>query len=132
MERTSAECVNEVCWVLIGQRRGRIWYARRKARVVGKATEVEFDAATVLQREEQRGDVVGFLHTHPNSPASCSRRDVKTMRAWASCFGKPLLCVIDGVDGLAGFRFDDDASPGMELPLVESFPRGVVIAVEDE
>lgn len=122
--------MNEECWPLVGERRGRIWYARRWTKTVGRPIDVEFDAAAVIEREERRGDVVGFLHTHPNSPAAPSRRDLHTMRAWASCFGKPLLCVIDGTDGPAAWRFDDDESSGERLPAVEMFKRGVVIAVD--
>lgn len=116
--------------MLLGRRRGRIWYARRTSRRAGEPAQVEFDASAVLEREEARGDVIGFLHTHPNSPASPSRRDLKTMRAWVCAFGKPLLCLIDGTDGLAGYRFDDDASDPQPLLLVEAFPRHVVIGVD--
>jgi proteasome lid subunit RPN8/RPN11 len=91
---------------------------------------VEFDGPWVLAREERRHDVLGFYHTHPGMPARPSQRDVNTLRAWCSAFGKPLLCVIDGADGVRGFRFDDDASAGTELPLVALFARGVVIGVE--
>jgi hypothetical protein len=54
------------------------------------------------------------------------------MRAWCSCFGKPLLCVIASPGGLAGFRFDDDFSTGVPLDLVEVFPRGVLIGVDGD
>jgi hypothetical protein len=92
---------------------------------------VRFDGPWVLRREEQHGDVVGFYHTHPDGPAVPSRRDVGTMRAWCSSFGKPLLCLIDSPAGVRGYRF---AGPGpyRELALVEVFPRGVVIGVEDD
>ena len=93
---------------------------------------MEFDAAAALEREERRGDVVGFLHTHPCGSARPSRRDIDTMQAWCSAFGKPLLCVIRGADELAGCRFDDDESPGERLLLVETFPRGVVIGVDED
>lgn len=116
--------------MLLGRRRGRIWYARRISRKSGEPAHVEFDASAVLHREETQGDVVGFLHTHPNTPAQPSDRDLKTMRAWVSAFGKPLLCLIEGTDGLAGYRFDDDASDPQQLLLVEAFPRNVVIGVD--
>ena len=45
-------------------------------------------------------------------------------------FGKPLLCLIASPEGLGGYRFEDDESGGIELELVEVFPRGVVIGVE--
>jgi proteasome lid subunit RPN8/RPN11 len=122
----------EHCWVLVGRRRGRIWFARRVRHQAGAQVVVHFDGPWVLAREERRRDVVGFYHTHPGMPARPSRRDVRTMRAWCSAFGKPLLCVIAGADGVRGYRFADHRSEGAELPLVEVFPRGVVIGVEDD
>lgn len=120
----------ERCWLLVGQRRGRIWHARKVERCVGEPDRVAFDGPAVLAREESRGDVVGFLHTHPSCAALPSRRDLHTMRAWVSAFGKPLICLIDGRDGLYGYRFDDDRSDGGPLLAVEVFPRGVVIGVD--
>jgi proteasome lid subunit RPN8/RPN11 len=79
--------VNEQCWTLVGGRRGGVWFARAVRRVSGRRTEVAFDAAWALAREERRGDVVGFLHTHPTASILPSRRDVRTMRAWCSAFG---------------------------------------------
>jgi proteasome lid subunit RPN8/RPN11 len=93
---------------------------------------VSFDGPGVLRREEGRNDVLGFFHTHPGGPPLPSARDVRTMRAWCSAFGKPLLCVIASPEGLAGFRFDDDSSEGIPLVEVQSFPRGVVIGVESD
>jgi proteasome lid subunit RPN8/RPN11 len=96
----------------------------------GKRVSVRFDGAWVLNREEEHGDVVGFLHTHPEGPATPSGRDVRTMRAWHSAFGKPLLCLIAGPDDLRGYRFDGDDPTGAVLAAVEAFPRGVVIGVD--
>ena len=93
--------------------------------------QVEFDGPATLAREERRHDVVGFLHTHPQFAASPSRRDVATMRAWVMAFGKPLLCLIRGSDGLVGWRFDDDRSTGTRLLAVEEFPRGLIVGVDD-
>jgi proteasome lid subunit RPN8/RPN11 len=120
----------EHCWTLLGERRGRIWLCRRVQPSQGERTSVRFDGARVLEREETHGDVVGFLHTHPDGPASPSERDVRTMRAWCGAFGKPLLCLIDGPDGLRGFRFDDGESFGRELQVAATFRRGVVIGVD--
>lgn len=91
---------------------------------------MHFDGAWVLEREETHGDVVGFLHTHPDGPASASARDVRTMRAWCLAFGKPLVCFIDAPSGLHGYRFDDDESNGVRLAVVEVFPHDVVIGVD--
>lgn len=122
--------VVEQCWTLLGEHRGRIWLCRRLRQVQGERTSVRFDGAWVLEREEQHGDVVGFLHTHPDGAALPSRRDVRTMHAWCRAFGKPLLCLIAGPDGMQGYRFDNGESVGKPLAVVETFPRGVVIGVD--
>ncbi len=120
----------EQCWVLLGHRRGRIWYCRRVRHSSGERASVRFDGAWALSREEKYGDVVGFLHTHPEGPATPSQRDVRTIRAWCSSFGKPLLCLIASPTGIRGYRFDDDESGATELSMVEVFSRGVVIGVD--
>jgi proteasome lid subunit RPN8/RPN11 len=122
----------EQYWTLVGERRGRIWYARRVHHRTGEATSVHFDGLRVLDREEKRGDVLGFLHTHPDGPPRPSKRDVRTMRAWCSAFGKPLLCVILCPEGLAGFQFEDDQSDGVVVATIEVFARGVLIGVETD
>lgn len=127
---TTLKPVVEQCWILLGEHRGRIWRCRRMLPVSGERASVRFDGAWVLSREETHGDVVGFLHTHPDGPATPSGRDVRTMRAWCGAFGKPLLCVIASPTGVRGFRFDDDESKGDALETVEAFPRGVVIGVD--
>jgi len=115
---------------LLGRRRGRIWLGRRARPQTGERTRVTFDGPWVLEREERRHDVIGFLHTHPDGPHQPSSRDVRTMRAWCSAFGKALLCLIQGPEALCGYLFRDDASTGDPLAAVEIFPRGVVVAVE--
>ena len=118
--------------MLLGQHRGRIWYCRRARSSSGERTNVHFDGAWVLGREEKHRDVVGFLHSHPEGPATPSRRDVRTMRAWCSAFGKPLLCLIAGLGRIHGYCFEDDESDGKPLSLIEMFALrgGVVIGVD--
>ena len=127
---TATQAVVEQCWTLVGQRRGRIWLGRRLHRQSGARTCVEFDGLWVLQREERRHDIIGFLHTHPDGPHEPSFRDVRTMHAWCSAFGKPLLCLILSPQGVCGYTFSDDDADAQKLALVELFPRGVVIGVE--
>jgi hypothetical protein len=100
----------EICWVLIGKRQGDAWQVRRRRPTCqGKFASVEADWAWALEREEQRGDVAGFWHTHPRGAGVVpSERDRRTMQAWCSALGKPLLCLIaDGVQ-LAGYLFSDE------------------------
>jgi proteasome lid subunit RPN8/RPN11 len=122
----------EECWPLVGERRGRVWYARKLRRTVGGPASVEFDGPAVLAREEKRRDIVGFLHTHPGFPAEPSLRDIATMQAWVSAFGKPLLCLIHGTDGLAGYLFESDDSRGERLVQVEAFARGTMVALSGD
>lgn len=98
--------------------------------VRGEPASVEFDARWVLEREETKGDVVGFFHTHPNGSPNPSQRDLKTMRAWSSSFGKPLLCLIASDGELAAYRFDDDQSSGDHVIACEMLPRGIVLAFD--
>ena len=130
MASASTQVVEQV-WTLVGNRRGRIWCARRTRSRSGEPLQVEFDGPWALRREETRHDVVGFLHTHPDMLARPSCRDRRTMRAWCSAFGKPLLCLIAGSDGLRAYRFDDHESAGAELKCVEKFPRGLIVAMDE-
>ena len=52
------------------------------------------------------------------------------MRAWVSAFGKPLLCVIDGTDGLRAYRFDSDSAAGDEIATVEQFSDEWIVGVD--
>jgi len=121
--------MNETVAVLVGQRRGRIWYGRLRQRQGDGPAPVELDWAWALEREERRGDVIGFYHTHPSELTTPSQRDVRTMRAWVSCFGKPLLCVIESGDVLTAYVFRTDEDDGQPVDEIEQFPRGVIVAV---
>ena len=121
---------NEICYVLVGQRQGRIWYGRLRQRQAGQLASVEFDWDWVLGREERYGDVLGFYHTHPAGMAAPSDRDLRTMRAWVSCLGKPLLCLIQAGGTLTAYAFATDEDDGRPLVEVERFPRNAIVAVE--
>ena len=122
--------MNEICYVLVGHRRRGIWYGRLRRRQMGSPASVEFDWAWVMEREESYGDVAGFFHTHPAGLATPSQRDLRTMRAWVSCFGKPLLCLIESGDRLSAYLFATDEDGGQPVAQVERFPRNVIVAVE--
>lgn len=85
---------NEICYILIGKRIGRFWFGRLVKKVIGSPGSVEFDWEWVLKREEEKGDVIGFWHSHPSGEIELSFRDSHTTIAWETCFYKPLLCVI--------------------------------------
>ena len=60
----------------------------------GGAAHVDFDWTWAMKREETKGDVTGFFHTHPSGFSEMSDRDRRTMQAWSVSFGKPLICAI--------------------------------------
>jgi proteasome lid subunit RPN8/RPN11 len=121
---------HEECAILIGQRRGRIWYGRLRQFQSGELASVEFDWEWVLKREDRYGDVLGFYHTHPGGLTTPSGRDVRTMRAWVSCLGKPLLWVIKSHKNLSAYVFETDEDDGSPLAEIQQFPRNVIIATE--
>ncbi len=120
---------NESAAVLVGYRRGDIWYGRLRQSWTGDAASVTFDWSWVLEREERYGDVIGFFHTHPAGIPTPSQRDVRTMRAWVSCLGKPLLCLIQSGEELTATLFKDDQDDGQPFSQVERFRRRVIVAV---
>lgn len=115
--------------ILIGQRRGNIWYGRLRQFHTGGPASVEFDWAWVLEREERYRDILGFYHTHPAGLTMLSGRDVRTMRAWVSCLGKPLLCVIETEASLTAYVFETDEDDGSPLVEIQRFPRKVIIGI---
>ena len=120
---------NEESGVLVGSRRGDVWLGRLRKRRHGGPASVDIDWAWILEREEGRGDVIGFWHTHPFGLDGPSRRDVRTMRAWVSCLGKPLLCLIQTEDILAAYCFQTAEDPGRRLAEAQRFERGVVVVI---
>ena len=114
--------------VLTGTHRAGRWCLRLRQPATGGPASVELDWAWALEREEAHGDVLGFYHTHPGKYTLPSARDVATMRAWVSCFGKPLLCVIEADGAMAAYLFESDADAGQRLPAAEK--RGAWLTVE--
>ncbi len=124
--------VNEESAVLVGSRKGRVWFGRLCRRQQGRPSNVEFDWAWVLEREERRGDVIGFWHTHPFGLGGPSRRDIRTMQGWVNCLGKPLLCLIEVPDRLVAHFFETGEDAGRPLAEVQRFERAVIVIVEGE
>ncbi len=117
--------MREHCWILIGECRAGVWRFRRRQPVTGTVAAVDFDWRWALEREERHGDVAGFWHTHPPGAGTApSARDVRTLRAWCSALGKPLVCVIAGGRQLAAYVFDGDASLGVALAAPRRVARG--------
>src|SRR5688572_9747745 len=120
----------EESWTLVGTVRDGVWRCRRVRYRSGEAASVVADGAWMLAREETRGDVVGFMHTHPMGGLAPSMRDLRTMRAWCDALGKPLLCVIATPDAIGAWVFDDFTSSGTRLASVELVGKTKLIGVE--
>ena len=86
---------NEICYTIIGKKLGPFWIGWLTNGASGGEASVKFDGLWTLEREEAKGDVLGFYHTHPGGP-SPSPCDIKTMNAWVTCFWKDLFCIIKG------------------------------------
>jgi proteasome lid subunit RPN8/RPN11 len=121
----------ERCWTLVGRRRGPFWLVRRVQSVDGNPSSVEFDPRWVLEREEARGDILGFYHTHPSSITVPSVRDSQTMHGWVSAFGKPLLCLIEANNQVESYLYEDDTSGAVLLTACERFHRGFVVIFDN-
>jgi len=106
----------EHAWVMVGQERGKLWWETllQREETVGTTVSVMFDDEFVQKRHTHNKDVIGFLHLHPGMHAVPSSRDDRTMAAWTTCLGKSLLCLIEGVDGLRGWWYDEDEPEPVE------------------
>lgn len=101
---------NEIYTAIVGWRIGSHWIGRglTKTEAEGEPSLVSFDYEMIYDREDSKGDVLGFYHTHPNFVADPSTTDYKTMGTWTTSFGRPMLCMIEGTDGLKAHWFIDD------------------------
>jgi len=116
--------------VLTGRCQAGAWRLRLRRPTSGGPAWVELDWTWALQREETGGDVMGFYHTHPGMSTAPSSRDLGTMRAWVSCFGKPLLCVIEADRSLAAYLFESDEDDGRPLPWVEKHGQWLAASMQ--
>jgi len=122
----------EESWIVVGEVIDDVWHGRLFSHRQGKPAEVDVSWRAVLSREERFGDVIGFLHTHPSGLLRPSARDERTMEAWCSCFGKPLLCGITAGKETEGFIFSADgfvpAKKTALFPTGRGRPRPTLIA----
>ena len=110
--------MKESCWVLTGKFRDDLglWRIARTQKVEGRTHSVEADWAWTLSREDTSGDVMGFFHTHPCGVGTYPTwRDSRTMRAWCTALGKPLLCVISDGDETSGYVYQADFNEGIRV-----------------
>jgi proteasome lid subunit RPN8/RPN11 len=121
----------EESWTLVGSRSSDVtWRGRLLRYRSGETASVTADGPWTLAREEKRGDIIGFMHTHPMGGLRPSMRDLRTMRAWCDALGKSLLCVIATPDEIGAWRFDDWESEGVRLAHVERVNRTGIVVTE--
>lgn len=99
---------NEVFYAVFGKHIGKIWIGRLHYFTEGKPAHVKFNPDLVLKREQERHDLIGFYHTHPNMENRPSQTDFSAMVGWTTATGKHLLCAIKGKNGLCGWWFNKD------------------------
>ena len=90
--------INEVTMAVLGFRIPLIgvyvgWGCWKKE---GEPASVSFDVKKILKYRKR---LLGFWHTHPNMLNYPSSVDVPTMYTWCNTVGKPLFCMIEGIDG---------------------------------
>ena len=90
----------EQSWAILGKRNSATLVGTLVDQFVGTPTQVEVFYEDLLAREEAKGDIAGFYHTHPTFKATPSDLDDKTMVSWVISLGKPLISVIQGTDGV--------------------------------
>jgi hypothetical protein len=121
----------ERCWILVGapDADGMTWTVAMAREDQGAAARCEADWAWTLHREEERGDVAGFFHTHPpGGGVRPSERDLRTMQAWTLALGKPLLCLIapdDRVEEPSGYLFAAAAEQAKCVASIERLEAGI-------
>jgi proteasome lid subunit RPN8/RPN11 len=122
--------MNENCWVLVGGWHEDLWWGKRVKPTEGTPVSVNFSADYVVQRDTKHHDIIGFIHTHPSFPAHYSSRDDRTMKAWCLSLGKPLVCCIQGTDGLRAWWYLNDEDPPVEYQAKSL--RGLLFGVTPE
>jgi proteasome lid subunit RPN8/RPN11 len=103
----------------------------KRRRISGKPASVEADWEWTLKREEKRGDVIGFAHTHPSGAGTTpSERDIRTLRAWRIALGKPLLMLIQDGTLTAGYVLHSDDDELKSVTSIARDERGALIIDE--
>jgi proteasome lid subunit RPN8/RPN11 len=101
---------DEICYIMAGRTIGSMIVARfLDGRFDGSPLSVEFSWKLAMEREERSGDVAGFFHTHPKGFSGVSATDIRTMKGWVFCFGRPLLCVIKSGEVIRAYLFQEDS-----------------------
>lgn len=89
--------MNEIFYAIYGAYADGYYFGYLDDFNEGHPARVEFDYDKIMSRHE---DLIGFYHTHPNMAAFPSSTDKETMSGWTNMLGRPLLCLIDGKDGI--------------------------------
>lgn len=105
--------------LLVGEYKLGVWLCRvdPRTRKVGDVGSVGFDWEYVIKRADKVGDLVGWIHTHPEGFPEISQRDRDTMKAWYNYLGVPLICAIATSAGVKAWLYDD---------IYDGFPMEVI------
>lgn len=126
-------------FVLLGERKGKDLWGILDPQMVGNEDMVCLDHARILAREENRRDVLGFFFTKPKGTSTLSDQEFKTMESWVFSLGKPLLCLIQGIDGISGVAMHEVTDKVITIPLYKvklqnnpTNPRQVMFLVRED
>lgn len=96
--------MNEEYLAIFGFKIGDFFIGRGYFPQEGQPTQVFFDFNKVINKEKSSGGLIGFYHTHPNMDNHYSFTDKVTMEGWVDMMGRPLVCLIEGQNGLAFYQ----------------------------
>lgn len=105
-----AKLDNEVYNAIFGYNIGSYYAGVGLFHKEGSPARVNFNFDEIAAIDNVTKNFLGFYHTHPNFSAAPSILDIETMEAWTASFGRDLLCLIKGVNGLRGYLVDVDGN----------------------
>lgn len=107
---------NEEVYLLFGFQLGPFWCGRivEKSYNEGSPCLVSFESVYDFALKNL-DKLIGFYHTHPSFTADYSTTDHTTMCGWSVTSGKPLMCLIQGVDRLANWCYTDEVNDPKEF-----------------
>lgn len=104
-EMPSTDSNNEIFYAIFGKFFLKyFFYGKLTDYNEGSPTKVSFDQFKIFEKIKAGENLIGFYHTHPNFLPDMSSTDVETMFGWLISEGKPLLCIINGINWLDGGR----------------------------
>lgn len=107
---------NETALVVLGFKLWKFNFGIGFFKTEGSPTNVTCDFKNALK---YRKFLIGFYHVHPNMLNFPSNTDIYTFFTWGNALGKPIYCLIDGIDAEI---LDDKQTVAIGNYKFETFP----------